>query len=410
MPLTAADVRNAKPGEKTRRLYDSAGLYLEVPTSGNPRWRLKYRHPVTGKERRISLGVWPDTGLKDARERRDENRRLLANGVDPSEYRKAAKARGIERAANSFRAVAEEWLAKNGAIWASNHTSKVQGRLENDAFPWIGSVPIADLTAPQVLEILRRVEGKGFTESAHRLRGSVSQIMRYGIATGRCERDVAADLRGALPPVRTKHMAAVVDPDELGALLRTLDGYEGSPVVRCALLLSPHLAVRPGELRHARWEEIDFEGAEWRFTMSKTKKPHIAPLSKQAIVLLRELEPITGHRELVFPSARSWMRPMSDGAVSGALRSLEIPREQVTPHGFRATFRTLADEVLGARIDCIEIQLGHRVADPLGRAYQRAAFLKERKELMQQWSSYLDELRAGKEREARSVVSGGRLL
>jgi len=384
MPLTATAVRTAKPREKTKRLYDERGLYLEISPRGGKWWRLKYR--IHGKEKRLSLGTYPDVGLKDARHRRDEARELIAKGVDPSEFRRRSTA-------NTFQAVAEEWFTKKSGEWAANHTSKVKGRLENDVYPYLGSTPISEVTPQALLTVLRRVEQRDAVETAHRIRGTASQIFRYAVSCGLCDRDIAADLRGALKPVRTQHLASVTDPFEVGKLLRTLDSYQGSLVVRCALRLAPLVFVRPGELRQARWADFDFPAAEWRFESSKTKAPHIVPLSKQAIEILREVEPRTRAGDFVFPSARTRSRPMSDNTINAAMRNLDIPSEQMCGHGFRAMARTLLDEALGFRPDFIEHQLAHAVRDPNGRAYNRTAHLDERRKMMQVWADYLDERR-----------------
>ncbi len=397
MPLSNTAIRNAKSGEKIRKLFDGGGLYLEVTPRGGKWWRLKYR--FEGKEKRLSLGVYPDVTLKDARARRDEARRLLVNGVDPSEQRKAEKAAKADEAANSFEALAREWFAKNSPQWSSGHADRVIRRLEKDVFPWIGSRPVTRITAPQLLETLRRIEQRGALETAYRILSYCSQVFRYAIATGRATYNPSGDLRGALPPVKGKHFASITEPNEVAKLLRTLDGYQGTLPVRCALRLAPLVFVRPGELRQARWEDMDLDHAEWRFQVTKTQTQHIVPLSRQALEILRELQPLTGHGQYVFPSARSPRgdRPMSDNAVLAAMRGLGIGKEEMSGHGFRAMARTILDEVLKFRPDYIEHQLAHSVRDPNGRAYNRTAHLPERRKMMQAWADYLDQLRASGE-------------
>jgi len=395
MPLTDTAIRNAKPAEKTKKLFDGGGLYLEVAPGGGKWWRVKYR--FGGKEKRLSLGVYPDVSLKDARERRDEVRKLLANEIDPGENRKAKKATKVERAANSFEVVAREWFAKHSPNWSDNHADRIIRRLERDIFPWIGGKPIADITAPQLLEATRRIEQRGALETAHRALGNCGQVFRYAVATGRADRDPSGDLRGALPPVKGKHFASVTEPTQVAEVLRALDGYEGTFTVNCALRLAPLVFVRPGELRHAQWADIDLDATEWRYTVTKTDTQHIVPLSNQVVEILRQLHPLTGRGRYVFPSARSAARPMSDNAILAAMRRMGISKEEMSGHGFRAMARTILDEVLGFRPDYIEHQLAHAVRDPNGRAYNRTAHLPERRKMMQDWADYLDKLKASAE-------------
>ncbi len=397
MPLTDAAIRNAKPADKAKKMFDGGGLYLEVAPSGGKWWRLKYR--FNRKEKRLSLGVYPNVSLKDARERRDEARKLLANDIDPSEHRKATKSAKEERQSNSFEVVAREWFAKHSPNWSANHGDRIIRRLERDIFPWIGSNPIANLTAPQLLEVIRRIEQRGALETAHRALGNCGQVLRYAIATGRAERDPSGDLRGALPPVKGTHFAAVTEPKKVAEMLRAMDGYEGTLIVRCALRFAPLVFVRPGELRHAEWSDIDLDAAEWRYTVSKTDTHHIVPLCTQAIEILQTLHPLTGRGRYVFPSARNPKgdRPMSDNAILSAMRRMGIDKDEMSGHGFRAMARTILDEVLGFRPDYIEHQLAHAVRDPNGRAYNRTAHLPERRKMMQEWADYLDKLKAGAE-------------
>ncbi len=397
MPLSDTAIRNAKPGDKAKKMFDGGGLYLEVAPSGGKWWRLKYR--FDGKEKRLSLGVYPDVSLKDARDRRDEARKLLANEIDPSENRKAKKAAKVERAANSFEVVAREWFSKHEPNWSANHANRIIRRLERDIFPWFGGKAIADITTPQLLEAVQRIEQRGALETAHRALGNCGQVFRYAVATGRAERDPSGDLRGALPPVKGTHFASITEPKQVAGVLRALDGYEGTLPVRCALRLAPLVFVRPGELRHAQWEDIDLDNAEWRYMVTKTNTQHIVPLSNQAIEILQELKPLTENGRYVFPSARNpeGDKPMSDNAILAAMRRMGISKEEMSGHGFRAMARTILDEVLGFRPDYIEHQLAHAVRDPNGRAYNRTAHLPERRKMMQEWANYLDKLKAGEE-------------
>jgi integrase len=395
MPLTNTQIRNTKPADNPTRLFDAGGLYLEVAPSGGKWWRLKYRH--AGKEKRLSLGVYPDVSLRDARDKRDEARKLLAAGVDPSQNRKATKAARAERAANSFEVVAREWYAKHSPNWAEHHGDRIIRRLERDIFPWIGARPIAEVTAPELLSAVRRIEDRGSIETAHRALANCGQVFRYAIATGRAERDPSQDLRGALPPVKGEHFAAITEPSRAAELLRAIDGYQGTLTVRCALRLAPLVFVRPGELRTAEWADIDLDAAEWRYTVTKTDTAHIVPLSTQAVRILRELCALTSESRFVFPGARTNGRPMSDNAILAALRRMGISKEEMSGHGFRAMARTILDEVLGVRPDYVEHQLAHAVRDPNGRAYNRTAHLPERRKMMQEWADYLDKLKAGAE-------------
>lgn len=395
MTLTDVTIRKAKPTDKTQRLFDGGGMYLEVSPAGGKWWRLKYR--FGGKEKRLSLGTYPDTGLADAREKRDAARTLLAAGVDPGEQRKAAKAAGEERAANSFEVVAREWHAKQSATWVELHASRIMLRLENDVFPWLGKRPIASITAPELLATVNRIVDRGAVESAHRVLQNCGQVLRYAIATGRAERNPAADLRGALPPVKQTHLAAIIEPNAIGGLLRAMDAYNGSLVTKCALRLAPLVFVRPGELRQAEWAEFDLDGAQWNIPAEKMKmrEPHLVPLAPQAVAILRELHPLTGRGRYVFPSARSPQRPMSNNAVLSALRRMGYATNEMSGHGFRAMARTVLDEVLHFRPDYIEHQLAHAVKDPNGRAYNRTAHLAERRKMMAAWADYLDTLKVG---------------
>lgn len=392
MRLTDTAVRKAKATDKTQKLFDGGGLYLEVTPAGGKRWRQKYR--FAGKEKLLAHGTYPDVSLSEARERRDRARKLLANGVDPGQHRQAEKAAGAERAANSFEVVAREWLAKRD--WVTSYRGKVSAWLESDVFPYVGGRPIAELTAPEFLRVAQRIENRGAIESAHRVLQNCGQVMRYAIATGRADRNPVADLKGALAPAPERHHAAIVDPEGIGALLRAIDGYKGGQVTRCALQLAPLLFVRPGELRQAEWSEIDLEAGEWNIPAAKMKmrQPHLVPLSRQAVAILEELEPLTGRFQYVFPGGRSPKRPMSENALTAALRRMGYEQGSMTVHGFRAMARTILDEVLHFRPDYIEHQLAHAVKDPNGRAYNRTSHLAERRKMMQAWANYLDRRRA----------------
>jgi integrase len=404
MTLSDTAIRNAKPGERPFKLSDERGLFLLVTPNGGKWWRFKYR--FNGKEKQLSFGTYPDVGLKEARNRRDEARKQVASGIDPSENRKAQKSARADRAANSFEVVAREWFAKYSPTWAKDHGNRIIRRFERDIFPWIGGRPIAEVTAPELLTTVRRIEERGALETAHRALANCGQVFRYAIATGRAERDPSGDLRGALPPVKGEHFAATTEPKRVGEILQALDGYRGTLTVRCALRLAPLVFVRPGELRKAEWADIDLDAGEWRYTVTKTNTPHIVPLSRQALAILRELHPLTGYARFVFPGARSNRRPMSDNTILAAMRRMGIGKEEMSGHGFRAVARTILDEVLGVRADYIEHQLAHSVRDPNGRAYNRTAHLPERREMMQQWADYLDTLKTG----AGPTSSAARLI
>lgn len=397
MPLTDSAIRNAKSGAKPVKLSDSGGLFLLVNPNGGKWWRLKYR--IDGKEKLLSLGVYPEVSLKVARERRDDARKLLAAGRDPGAHRKAVKAARAAQVAETFEVIAREWHAKQAARWTEVHAGRMLDRLEKDIFPYLGARPIKEISAPELLAVLRRKEGKGAAYSAKRLRQIADQVFRYAIATGRAERNIATDLRGALQAPQKTHHAAMTDPKEVGGLLRAIDAYQGTLVTRCALRLAPLVFVRPGELRKAEWSEIDLDAAEWNIPADKMKmrEAHLVPLSKQAVAILKEIQPLTGVGRFVFPSPRSSQRPMSDNAVLSALRRMGIGKDEMSGHGFRAMARTILDEVLQVRPDYIEHQLAHAVRDPNGRAYNRTSHLPERRKMMQLWADYLDGLKAGAE-------------
>lgn len=394
-PLTDTKVRNAKPGEKEYKLFDGGGLFLLVTTGGGRLWHFKYR--FGGKEKKLSFGTYPEVSLADAREKREAARKQVAAGIDPGETRKAEKRTGSENAANTFEAVAREWHARQKGVWTEGHAERTMQRLERDIFRCIGTRPVSEITAPELLMVFRRIESRGAYETAHRARFVCGQIFRYAVATGRAERDPAADLKGALTPLKVRHHAAITDPKEIAPLLRAIDGYQGSFVVKSALQLAPLVFVRPGELRQAEWAEIDFDAAEWNIPAErmKMKQAHLVPLSSQALVILRELHALTGNSRYLFPSGRSFARPMSNNAINAALRRMGYDKDEMTGHGFRAMARTVLDEVLQVRPDFIEHQLAHAVKDPNGRAYNRTAHLAERRKMMQLWADYLDGLKQG---------------
>ena len=394
MPLTDTAIRKAKPGTSPRRLTDERGLYLLLNPNGSQWWRWDYRH--AGKRKTLSMGTYPDTGLKDAREKREAARKLLASGVDPGEVRKAEKAAGEERAANNFAFIAEEWLARQSPRMAAATLEKARWTLDDLVNPWIGSRPITEIDAPEMLKLLRRIEERGAHETAHRTKQRCSQIFQYAIATGRATNDPTAALRGALAPVVSTSRAAITDPLKMGELLRAIDGYTGSFVVRCAMKLSPLVFVRPGELRQAEWTEIDLDGARWNIPAAKMKMraEHLVHLSTQAVAILRELNPLTGRGKYIFPGERSASRPLSDGTINAALRRLGFDKDTMTAHGFRAMASTRLNEI-GWAPDVIERQLAHVEKNKVRAAYNRAQYLDERIRMLQAWADYLDGLRAG---------------
>lgn len=401
LPLSDIQIKNTKPSSADYKLTDGKGLYLLVTTTGGKLWRFNYRH--LEKNKTLALGSYPDVSLAEARTRRDQARQLIANGVDPGDMKKQLKQEKAAAATNTFEKLAREWYGQQTDRLAERTREALLSLLERCVFPMIGDVPLGKLTAKVILEnVLRPVEQRGAVELSHTIRGVISQILRYGVAIGACERDVTVDLRGALKPVQRKHHAALdaggtTDPAKVGALLRAIEGFDGSPVVKCALRLHPLVATRPGELRHAEWQEIDFDNATWSIPAGKMKmkNPHLVPLSPQALAILRELHKLTGQGRYLFPSVRSTAKPISDNTLNAALRRLGYTSDEIVSHGWRAVFRTLADEVLQERLDIIEAQLAHQVKDTLGRAYNRTTFLKERRELMNRWGGYLEGLKAG---------------
>lgn len=395
MALTDVVARNAKAKAKLYKLTDGFGLYLLVDPKGRRHWRFRYRTKA-GKENTLSLGVYPETSLVEAREKREAVRKQLANGIDPGEVKKAERAAAVAETKNGFEVVAREWYSRQSHLWADSHAESVIGRLRLDVFPVLGARPVEEITAPELLKMLRRIESRGALETAHRVRTICGQIFRYAIATGRADRDSAADLRDALTPYKKRHLPAIIDPKALAPLLRAIDGYKGTHTVRCALKLTPLLLARPGELRQAEWSEINFDAATWSIPAEKmkTRQEHIVPLAWQAVAILRDLHELTGRGKYVFPCNGNRNKPMSEAAIAVALHKLGFKGIQ-TAHGFRATARTILDEILQQRPELAEHQLAHAVKGPLGRAYNRTSFLPERQQMMQLWADYLDGLKHG---------------
>jgi integrase len=395
MTLTVAQIKNEKSTGKPIKLSDGGGLFLLIQPNDKKYWRLAYR--FNGKQKTLALGVYPAVSLAKARERREDARRLLADGIDPNEQRKATKAAKIGQNADSFEVIAREWFANQAPVWVPTHADKIIRRLERDIFPWLGASPITSITAQQLLIAARRIEERGVKETARRALLNCSQVFRYAIATGRAERDPVPDLKGALQPAKTTHFATMTDPKAIGELLCAIDEYHGSFVTKCALQLAPLVFVRPGELRAAEWSEIDLEAAEWNIKADRMKMriAHLVPLSKQAVAILRELHPLTGRGKYVFSSEQTSTRPMSENTLNFALRRMGFAKNEMSVHGFRAMARTVLDEILHVRPDYIEHQLAHAVRDPNGRAYNRTSHLPERREMMQLWADYLDKLKQG---------------
>lgn len=397
MALNDTRVRQLKhEGAANGEKYaDGGGMYLHVTATGKY-WRMSYR--FTGKQKTLALGVYPEVSLAKARQRREKAREQLADGIDPGVAKREEKQAKTDAAANTFEVVSRDWLAKTANKRAAVTQAKVTSWLEKDVFPHIGKLPVSTIRAKDVLDkVARRMEARGIHESAHRIVQICSQVFRYAVAIGLVERDVTVDLRGALVSVDKTNYAAITDPKQVGQLMRSIRAYEGHPTVRAALQLSPLVFVRPGELRAAEWSEMDLDAGEWRIPGSrmKMKVEHLVPLSRQAVRILREVQPISGHGRYVFPSIRTGERCMSENTVNAALRGMGYAKEVMTAHGFRAMARTIMDEVLGERPDLIEHQLAHAVKDPNGRAYNRTAHLPARRAMMQRWADYLGELAEG---------------
>ncbi len=404
MALTDTAIRNAKPKEKPYKLADGGGLHVLVTREGSKLWRLKYR--VGGIEKLLSFGKYPQVTLQEAREKALEAKRDLRTGIDPSHAKKAQKASAS--GADTFETIAREWFEKFSPTWSPSHGERIIRRLERDIFPWIGKRPIGEIKAPELLAVLRRIEERGAVETAHRASQNCGQVFRYAVATGRADRDPSGDLRGAIPPTKAKHHASITDPKEIGGLLRAIDDYEGGLIVRCALRLAPLVFTRPGELRRAEWKEIDWDKAEWSIPGEKMKmrEKHIVPLSRQAIEILHELQPLTGEGQYLFPSPRSWDRPMSENAVLAALRRMGYSGDQMTGHGFRSMASTLLNEQ-GWNRDAIERQLAHAERDEIRASYNYAQYMPERRKMMQAWADYLDQLRQGAEIIVFKAKTGG---
>lgn len=390
--LTEAAIKAARPEANPYKLYDERGMFLFVPPSGSRLWRLKYR--IGGKEKLLALGAYPDISLKTARERRDDARKLIANGIDPLALKKAERV----ATADTFAALAAEYLDTKRKALHAKTLSKAQWLLDDWLNKYIGKLPVREVTAANVLSVCRRLESKGKHESAHRARALASRVMRYGVVTGRCDSDPCRDLRGALTTVKAKNHAAITDPAKLGALLRAIDGYDGQPSTVYALRIAPYVFVRPGELRFAEWSEFDLDAKEplWRIPAGRMKmrEQHIVPLARQVVDLLRELEPLTGEGRLLFPSLTSAERPISDNTLNAALRRMGYTGEQHVAHGFRSTASTLLNE-LDWKPDLIELQLAHAERNKVRAAYNRAERLAERRNMMQAYADYLDGLKAG---------------
>ncbi|MFH0783187.1 MAG: integrase arm-type DNA-binding domain-containing protein [Pseudomonadota bacterium] len=391
MSLTDTAVRNAKPMDKPFKIADSRGLYVLISKAGKYfRWDYRF----AGKRKTLALGVYPDISLKEAREKHEDMRRLLARDIDPMEFKKQKKLEVQAEVKNAFETVAREWFIKNKLVWTEKHAETIISRLQNNIFPWLGKCDISALTAPMLLEVLRRIEDRGAHETAHRVKQICGQVFRYAIATGRAERDPSFDLRGALTPTRSKSMATITDPEKIGALMVAIDGYQGSIITRCALKLAPLTFVRPGELRHSEWSEINLDKAEWKIPAEKMKMrtTHIVPLSLQAITVLGEIKPLTGNSKYVFPSLRSGTRPMSNNTILAALRNMGYGKDEMTGHGFRAMASTILHEQ-GWPSDIIERQLAHAERNNIKAAYNHAQHLPERRRMMQKWADYLDSLK-----------------
>ena len=397
MALTDTFVRQVKHTGKPAgdKHTDGGGMYLLVKAGGRY-WRMDYAYAA--KRKTLALGVYPEVSLAEARDRRAAARKLLANEIDPSTAKKEHRQAKADSAANTFEAVARIWLEKTAAKRAEVTQSRVTTLLEKDVFPFIGKMPISTIKPRDVLDkAVRKIEARGSIDTAHRAKQICGQIFRYAVAVGLAERDVTADLRGALAAIPESHFSAITEPKQAGELMRSIFDYTGNPLTVAALKLSALVFVRPGELRTAEWAEVDLDVSEWRIPgrKMKMKVDHLVPLSMQAMEILRGVHPLTGHGRYVFPSLRTGERPMSENTVNAALRGMGYSIEDHTAHGFRAMARTILDEVLGERVDLIEHQLAHAVKDPNGRAYNRTAHLPARRVMMQTWADYLDKLRIG---------------
>lgn len=394
MALTELQVKQAKPAEKDYPLADEKGLRLLVRTTGSKTWQLRYRRPTDGKADIYTIGTYPETSLKAARENRDKARALINQDIDPKQNQKSTKAAKRLSAENTFEAIAQEWFNTISPTWSESHKERTVFLLKHHLYPWIGQRPVTEITPPELLTALKRAQDRGLLETAMRAKQLSGQVFRYAIRTGTLTTDPSRDLAGALTSPKTKHFAALTEPRAVGELLVAIDNYQGSPVVKAALQLSALLFQRPREMRTMLWEQIDWDSAEWRYLVTKTNTQHIVPLCSQALKILRDLQPFTSRSPFVFPSARGASRPLSENGVRVALRTMGFTNDDMTAHGFRAMARTLLDEVLNMPPEWIEHQLAHAVKDPLGRAYNRTKHLPQRKDMMQKWADYLDNLQA----------------
>lgn len=393
--LSVKAVERIEPGSKPFKVGDGKGLHLLVTPKGSKLWRFSYR--FGGKQKTLSMGAFPEVAPAEARDRRDEARRMLRDGIDPSAARKEAKAAQVDVVEGVFGYVAAEWLAKCKNAWTESTYDQTRSRLDNDILPYLKDRPVKELAAPELMGVAQRVVDRGAIETARRITRIMRQILQHAVLTGRLQYNPAAGLVQALPSVKARHMPALTQPDEVAGLLRAIHGYQGEPAVRAALMLAPLVFVRPGELRGARWEEFDLEAGRWEIPGSRMKmgEPLTVPLSDQAVAILEGLHPLTGKTALVFVSTRTRTRPISDNTLNAALRRMGFTKAEMTAHGFRAMARTMLEEQLGFRYELIEQQLGHVVRDPNGRAYNRTKNLPERTSMMQAWADYLDRLREG---------------
>ena len=408
MALTETAIRNAKPKDKSYKLYDEKGLFLQITPNGGKWWRFKYL--FNGKEKLLSFGTYPEVPLAGrwydpstkkiwidgARDKRDKARELLASDIDPSVNRKANKQTKDGNLANSFEVIAREWLATKMQTKSERYQLNVLRRFELYLFDWLGNKAISEITAPDLLDVVRRIENQNKVETAYRTLQAAGQVFRYAVQTGRALRDVTSDLRGALTPSVTKHMASFTEPQQVAELMRAIDGFTGTLTVQTALRLAPLVFVRPSELRKAKWADIDLDASEWRYFVTKTKTEHIVPLCRQAIEHFKTIKPLSGHGEFVFQGGNNPDKAMSEAAINAALRRMGYDtKTEITGHGFRAMARTILHERLNIDPHIIEHQLAHAVPDNLGNAYNRTKFIDQRKIMMQQWADYLDELKAG---------------
>ena len=396
MKLTDTKIKNATAREKPYKLFDGRGLFLLVNTNGSKWWRFKYRR-IDGKENQISFGVYPEVSLKDARDRLYQARKSLDEGVDPSVHRQAIKDSRLRSNENTFEVMAREWHSNRITTWSKDHGEAILERLEKDLFPYIGSKPITHITPQDLIKALKKVQDRDAIETAHRLLQYCTQICEHSMVTGRLDRDFTVGIKKVLKPVQKRHFAAITDPQKLAQFLRDIDYYRGNELTKLGLKLAPLVFLRPGELRKAEWQEFNFEQREWHIPAErmKMKVPHIVPLSTQAMAILNEIFNRTGHGKYVFPGTVTVTRPMSNNTINTAIRRLGYTKDDMTGHGFRATARTILDEVLNQRLEYIEHQLAHKVKDPNGRAYNRTKHLPQRHEMMQVWADYLDKIKKG---------------